>query len=481
MAEIQIGARLESQAQPIDHADRLRILLIGDFGLPESNEITVFTRTTFADVLAAASPKVDAGIDDSDGNRIAFPVKTMDDFHPDTIFDQVAAFGRLRQLKRQLNMPAKADEAAKTIQDWLATDDTPTSDAPADSPSTTVTPPSTTSSADETATDGSLLDSVLSSTEAAGAASPSSTTAGPWSNLIREIVDGSRIQAITQSVKDAEKLLEQTMAHLMRRILAAAAFRAVEASWRSADFLIRRCRSNSVEFGILQQDSSELDEFCETGLTTEQAALLKLNEQVPGKQPWTILLPIAPDADDAAMLQAVQQWAAILGDNPNSTKLIFGTSAPGLQETLAIATSDGFTAVKNSPASSSICCAAPGSLLRLPYGDRQGRVEHFEFEEQLQPNPQQLLWGNAALLIAVAWIHNFEQGHAGGQGLTIENLPLHVYVESGATHLHPTCRYQLTQESASRLREAGVSPIIAYHEDDKALIPGIYSVKGAAW
>lgn len=478
MAEIHVGTQFES-AKPqrqggrtSDGPDKLRVLLIGDFGLADEAEISVCNRSTFADTLGQLNPQVRTGLADSDGAAIELAIRSLDDFHPDELFDKAPSFARLRQLRRQLNMPAKSDDAAREIQNWLRPG-TATESTGADSTADSNAASESNAADDANPLDTSnLFDSVLSTT-----AAESGKDLGPWANLISEVVDSSRIHTITQSVKDAESLIDVAMAHLMRRILSSPRFREIEACWRGLDFLVRRADSGTVEFGILQLSRAKFVELAAANEGQSLAKQIGFGEEVPGKQPWTVAMPTYIDLDDSELLSGVNALAQSGGGA--ATKIMCGLGATSLEEVTVLAESEPWGALRAQPSSAGIHCACPGFLLRLPYGDKQGRVESFEFEELPDHDVSKLSWGSGALLTCFALIKNFEQGVATESAQTAEGLPLHVYHEHGATQLHPTCRFQLTQATAGDLRALGVSPVIGYHEDDKAQIPGVFSVSGA--
>jgi type VI secretion system protein ImpC len=488
MAEIHVGTQFESEKPQRQDArtseglgdrgpDKIRVLHIGDFGLADGAEISVCNRSTFADTLGQMSPQVRTGLTDSDGAAIDLSIRSLDDFHPDELFDKAPSFARLRQLRRQLNIPSKSDEAAREIGNWLRpATETESTGTPSDSTSTNSAAESN-SAPESNATDtnrldtSNLFDSVLSTT-----AAEAGKDLGPWANLISEVVDSSRIHTITQSVKDAESLLDVAMAHLMRRILWAPRFREIEACWRGLDFLVRRADSGMVEFGILQLSRARFVELSAASESQRLAKQIGFGEEVPGKQPWTIALPTYIDLDDSELLSGVNALARSGGGA--ATKIMCGLSATSPEEATGLAESEQWVALQAQPTSAGIHSACPGFLLRLPYGDKQGRVESFEFEELPAHDISKLSWGSGALLTCFALIKNFEQGVATESAQTAEGLPLHVYHEHGAAQLHPTCRFQLTQATAGQLRTLGVSPVIGYHEDDKAQIPGIFNVRG---
>jgi hypothetical protein len=211
----------------------------------------------------------------------------------------------------------------------------------------------------------------------------------------------------------------------------------------------------------------------------EIASVLGLGEDVPGKQPWSTLLPLFWDVDASQMLSAAKNLAALGGGS--TTQMMFGLHAGSVEQVAEITSSEPWRALQSTPAASGIHFAWPGFLLRLPYGERQGRVETFQFEEQLQHDVNSLNWGGGSLLTCLAVLKSLEHGESPVNPRTLEGLPLHMYQEHGKTELHPVCAVQLSQATATELRKQGVSPVIAYHEDDKAMVPGVFSMRGEPW
>ena len=100
----QFGASLEGE-EPRSPGDPFRILLIGDFGGDNQNASPTpakIDRDTLDEVMSSIAPRVDRLLTTFDGLPIAFNPTSLDDFHPDQLFESMDIFAEMRKLKRQL-------------------------------------------------------------------------------------------------------------------------------------------------------------------------------------------------------------------------------------------------------------------------------------------------------------------------------------------------------------------------------------------
>lgn len=128
------------------------------------------------------------------------------------------------------------------------------------------------------------------------------------------------------------------------------------------------------------------------------------------------------------------------------------------------------TALRAVPEAASIGLALPRFLLRLPYGRKTDTIESFDFEEMMQPpEHEDYLWANpafaGALLLAQSFSEHGWYMRPGTHG-QMDVLPLHVYERDGESELKPCAEVLLTEESAERVLEHGLIPLVSLKGQD---------------
>ena len=127
----------------------------------------------------------------------------------------------------------------------------------------------------------------------------------------------------------------------------------------------------------------------------------------------------------------------------------------------------GWQALRCSAVAPWIGLAAPGLLLRQPYGPRSDPVQAFAFEEFVGgvPQPALCLWGSAALAPALLLARAFS---ANGWDTTaqpeaqIDGLPAVTWRQDGEAQLLPVAWPVLDEAGAQRLQAAGLMPLWAH-------------------
>src|SRR6185503_15659532 len=117
--------------------------------------------------------------------------------------------------------------------------------------------------------------------------------------------------------------------------------------------------------------------------------------------------------------------------------------------------------------------ALPRVLLRLPYGKGSDPIETFEFEEFVGlPAPEEFLWGNASLAIALLIGKAFTArgwDMEPGDEREIGNLPAYTFVRDGEREMQACAERFLTESQVEMLLKAGLMPI-ASRRDRNAVV-----------
>ncbi len=445
-ASVTLDVGAEAQPLPLEpRSDTpFRILLLGDFsgrrnrGEPPPERLRPYLadRDTVDEVLFRMRPALDIG---GRTRRLALRFRELEDFHPDRIYQQ-DVFEKFRQVQR---LPAGQAPAAATE---------PAPPQPPDVPALT---------------GGSLLDSVLETTEVQPARHP---------DALREFVE--RAVAPHTAPREDPRIAEKTAelvaeaGKVMRAILHHADFQALEAAWRALDWLVRGLDTGThLKLYVLDISKSDLAD----SLREFRRILVDEAAGAPGGEPWALVaanFTFARTEGDIRLLTNLAEviraaGAVLLAEaDPNDAD---SPAAERLWQTL-----------RNSPEASSVGLALPRVLLRLPYGEKTSTIESFAFEEMPgTPVHHDYLWGNPAFACAFLLGQAFSRDGwdlRPGTLTSITGLPLHVYESDGEQQLKPCAEVLLTEADADSVLEQGFMPVVSIKNQDAVRVIRFQSI-----
>ncbi|MFT7639184.1 MAG: type VI secretion system protein ImpC, partial [Pirellulaceae bacterium] len=404
----QFGTSIEGE-EPRSPGDPFRILLIGDFSGDNSQEISSLQpkqvdRDTCDILLAAMAPRIDKLLSSIDGSPISFCPTSLDDFHPDQLFESLEVFAEMRKLRRQLKNPNLFAAAATKILSWadaqpaIPESKEAVSESPADSPAADGPaadgPAADGPAADGPAADGPAADGPADDSEV----NPAYSTEGlfdsvletsvdnsdetDWTSMIGDIVASSKIEKVDPRVDELTDLVDKVTERVMQSILHQSSFRKLEASWRSIDRVVRSIETSG-QLQVFMLDMS--NEQLRSDLESETLAVSHLNRilveqtvKTPGAKPWSVvgsMFDFGPNEEDVNALARLSQLATA-----GQFTVVAGAEAD--RETWESESAvDSWKPLRSSPGAGRLCVVWPKYLFRLPYGSRHGRVDGFAFEE----------------------------------------------------------------------------------------------------
>ena len=445
-ASVTLDVDAGAQRRPVETASDtpFRILLLGDFsgranrGEPPPDQLKPYLidRDNLDQIMARMRPELQLG---AHGRGLVMRFRELEDFHPDRIYRQ-DAFEKFRTARQVLATQAPA--------------------APAPSPAPP--PPDV-----RTFTGGSLLDSVLETTEAEPPRQP---------DALQEFVE--RAVAPHTAPREDPRLAAETAevvaqaGQVMRALLHHAGFQALEAAWRSVDWLVRGLETGP-QLKIFVLDLSRADlagklRELRTLLVDEAGGTL-------GGEPWAV---VAGNFTFARTESDIRMLAALAGIMRAAGAVFIAEADPkdaDSQETERL-----WQELRRSPAAASIGLALPRFLLRLPYGEKTSTVESFPFEEMPgEPSHREYLWGNPAF--ACAYLLGQSFGSEGwdlrpGTRAVISGLPLHAYESAGEQQIKPCAEVLMTETDANWILEQGCMPLISVKNQDAARLLRFQSI-----
>ena len=406
---------------------------------------------------------------DEDGNVITAPIKSMDDFHPDQLVENLPVFEELLQLRRNLGSKAGFERAAKQVLSWSGEEMLPM--------------PPRRGRGNAIATDRKLSDFArLTGRKPAAEADAD--------DLIKRLV-GPYIQPARDSRQDALiARVDLALSDAMRRVLHHPDFQNVEALWRGLDFLVRNIETDA-KLQIVMYDIS----------ADELAADLAASEALDQSGLYSMLVEQpAMDANQGplSMIAALYQFdltpvhAELLGRVAQvaaaSGAPFFSSIAPDpLREPMHEwhpLIKSAWTSLRELPASAYLSLCTPRFLLRMPYGKKTDPIDAFAFEEfTRQGGLSGMLWGHPALiaanLVCETWRRDSKAMKLGSVA-SVGDMPVYVYTDPDGDQIALPCTERMLNErGAVQIAVTGVNPVVSIRGRPEVRLGGFNSVAGS--
>ena len=479
-AEIALTSTMEEPRRAAPDTDSpFRILVLGDFSGRESRELldpgdlgfdrrpVRVDRDNLDDVLEGMGVDVRLQLVEG-GPFITLPLRRLEDFHPDRIFEQAAAFAYLFRTRLALQRPETFEEAARDVRAWGVPAEEPPDPAPAPQ--------------DEMPESGRLVAEMLDRQKENRA--DDAGTAG-LEEFLRQVVRPHLAPAESPDREDLLASVDASVESWMRNVLHHPAFQDVEAAWRGIDFLARQIDSDSaIEVCLLDVSKKEVAQDLRgvRDLSGSRTWRLLVEEgiETPGAA-WSLVVGLyrfAPTVEDVALLGRLAKIASAAGAPflAEASSRILGCDSvaktplprewrrddPGGEQL--------WEALRTLPEASSVGLALPRFLLRLPYGAETDPLEEFRFEEMEDAFfHESLLWGNPALACASLLAQAFERGgwrFRPGAIRDIDGLPLYISKAASEARVTPCAEVVLSERAAEAILDKGLMPLFSLPDRD---------------
>ncbi|NRF66926.1 type VI secretion system contractile sheath large subunit [Aquincola sp. S2] len=468
---------------------RFRIALLGDFsGRAHRGELRR------GDALAATKPlKLDvdtldrllAGFGsvlrlpiDGAGDTVELKPRSLDDLHPDALYDSLPLFNGLVSLRQRLAQPSTFAAAAAEVRQWGDVSAAETSSGvDANVPARGDTLP-----IDARMNDFARL---------LGREAPPPAPPGPLDAMLRRIVAPHLVEAAAPDAPALTAAVDRALTQAMRRVLHHPDFQCLEAAWRTLDFAVRRIETdNAVQLVAYDISAEEFAADLSATDRLEDTALYKLLVEQPpldahqgalsaliGCYGFEMTPPQAELLGRAAQIAAAAHAPFIAGLGRDCIDAAAGDLHPRIAEAWA--------ALRALPAARFVSLVTPRVLLRAPYGKRSDPITRFAFEEfDPRAGLQTLLWGNPALVAAVLLAQQVNEHGAHHPPLAqygLDELPYFFhYDEDGQAVALPCTERLLTERHVAALQGIGVVPLLAHKGQPEVRLGGFVSLAGGA-
>ena len=471
----------ERPANPVAEAPPFHILLLGDWSgdgakkdLSERCPISI-DRDNFDEIIERLNVSLNLDLN-GDGKTLSLDFNEIDDFHPDNLYRRVSLFNDLRDLRNRLLNPDSFNSAAREVRDWFNVSDENESENKAQNTSNESSP----------TVSGNLLDQILSEPRENFAQSKKNDNS-ELGQFISKIVSPFLINVDETEQSKLVAAVDIATSDLMRTILHHPQFQALESAWRGLYFLVRRVETDiDLKIFILAVSQTELaDNLKQINSLTDSFLYLQLiaeTQETLGGNSFAAVCgnyTFGVNVDDIAALMRIAKISDA-ADAPFLSHIrpeMFGIKTFEKVDFSAIRSSDQsvesklWSTLRALPESELLGLSPMRFLSRLPFGEHIDSVETFSFEEfTSEPKHHEILWANPCFIFAFLLAQSFRL--YGWEDMSerllcdVENLPLYVHTENGATVTEPCAEVVLTEDLSETFLEQGLIPLLSYRNSD---------------
>ena len=484
-AETSVVDEVTPQEEPEAATGRehkqFRILIMGDFtgrtnrsvcepGDIGGRKVRVVDVDNLDGTLAALKPEIRLPV--SETAVIPLRFKGMEDFRPDALIGQIAAFQGMLNLRNQLKDNKTFSQAADTVRKLFAVE--------GGKPTAPTTPPAEPTGAE------SDFEQMLARPIAPKNAADANADA-----IIANLVAGYGVPEADPHQGQMMELVEDALAAGLRAVLRHPALQAVEGAWRSLEFLVSRLDTDE-DLKLCVLDVSKEELYADlTGGEIENSGLFKVvveRARVPGAIPFSLVVGDYEFDQSEPNVELLGKLAAVM--HAAHIPFLAGATAkvPGFKSFAEVPDAGQWRApedlgawekLRGNANAAYVGVTAPRFLLRLPYGPKTDAIEAFGFIEiPGVPAIEQCLWGNGAFLVALLFGQAFlDNGWDGiDPGFDVFNLPCYMALVDGDKEMTPCAQGYLSDRIGDILHQLGIIPLLSVRNAAAVKVAGIHSM-----
>jgi type VI secretion system ImpB/VipA family protein len=360
----------------------------------------------------------------TDGGTVEVKFESIDDFHPDQLYNDVELFSELAGLRRRLTNNSTFAAAAQEMQSW-ANLSLPNAGA-RDKPRGSAIP------------QGKLSDFA----RLIGQSTTSATRETPIDELIKQIVAPHIMPAAHPNQEVTIAAVDEAISAAMRRIIHHPDFQALESVWRSVDLLTRELETGpqlqlilyDITAEEIAADLSASDALEASGVYRLLVGQPSLDQRLGplsaliGNYVFEVTPPHAELLGRIGKVAAAAQAPFIAGV---STECLVKRQPADIHPLI----SASWDMLRQTPQANYLGLTVPRFMLRWPYGAKTEPIDSFRFEE-FTPSAglRSMLWANGSILAGLLLGKTFaDEGLAGmqlGSVMTLGDVPFYYYTDA---------------------------------------------------
>jgi type VI secretion system protein ImpC len=359
----------------------------------------------------------------ADGSNVEVKIGSMDDFHPDQLYNKLEIFSELAGLRRRLKNTSTFDAAAAEVRSWAAT-------------AAVATPASAAKPRGTSIPQGKLDDFARLIGRTTAAAPPA-----PVNELIKSVVGPHIVAAPSADQPALVAAVDEALSDTMRRVLHHPDFQTLESIWRSMELLVREVEtSTQLQLVLYDITAEELAADLSEREALEEAGLYSLLVEQPpmdaqqgplsaliGNYLFELTPPHAELLGRIGKIAAAAQAPFIAAVSTECLKKLKPEEIHPLVQ-------ESWDTLRSMPHASYLGLTVPRFMLRWPYGSKTEPIDSFDFEE-FTPHAglKGMLWANGSILAGLLLGKTFsEQGMPAmklGTIMSVDDIPFYYYTD----------------------------------------------------
>lgn len=303
-------------------------------------------------------------------------------------------------------------------------------------------------------------------------------------------------QRVDQMIAEIDRVLGQQMDVILHQ----PEFQQLESAWRGLKLLVDRTdfREN-IKLDVLHVTKEELlDDFENAGDITRSGLYKHVYTAGFGQfggEPVAAMIgnyTFGPSSPDMKLLSYVASVGAmahapfVMAAGPEFFNLKSFQELPGVKEVSDIFEGPAHTkwrSLREMEDSKYLAATLPRFLLRTPYHGIENPVRSFSYDEGIDGNHDNYLWGNTAYLMATRitesfaryrWCPNIIGPQSGG---AVDDLPVHLFESLGQLQAKIPTEVLISDRKEFELSEAGFIPLTMRKDSDNAAFFSANSVQ----
>lgn len=475
-----------------------RIAILGDFsgrknrGLGEVNLSIASHRLIEVDVdnieelPAKLGTEIHVPVGSTDGPRIVIQFNELEDFHPESIFNRLEIFQKLKTTRKRLQETTSFAEAASEVRSWISGEPDINKPKATDVQS---------SIAESKESDSDTIERLLGKRPKGSAKQAKQFV--DLETLIHEAVKPYIVPSPDPQQAELVAQVDQAISGQMRALLHNPDFKELEAAWRCLHFLVNQVQTDeNLKLYVLDISKAELETDLSSANQLKSSGIYRLLVEqsvgTQGAEPWAILVGcymFDKTKEEVDLLRRLGQLAQSAGapflasadSHFAGCESIALTPDPYSWQWQADSLAEqSWQELRNSPEAASTGLILPRFLLRLPYGKDTEPIDQFVFEELSGSyEHEEYLWGNPAIVCACLLAEAFSASGwslTGALGQELTGLPMHVYESNDQTHIIPCAETFLTEQAMEKLIDKGLMPLLSVKGRDAVRIARFQSI-----
>ena len=410
----------------------------------------------------------------ADGGVVDVPVNSLEDLHPDQLYNNLPIFSELSGLRQRLKTTATFAKAAKEVQAWGGVKSA--GHGPRPRARSTVIP-----------AHGKLNDFA----RLIGAPTAPAKPAVSIADLLKQVVGPYVVPAKDPRQDQLVATVDSALAATMRSVLHHPDFQTFEALWRSVDMLVRRLETDEqLQIVLYDVTAEELAADLSKAEALENSGLYKLLIEQPAldaaQGPYAVVIGNYLFEQTPPHAELLGRLAKIVAQTQTSFVAAVGTNCLDTKPAdLHPLIREAFDALAQMPEAGYLGLVVPRFMLRLPYGENTDPIDSFDFEEFTpQAGLKGMLWGNSAVIAGLLLGATFTQQGAKmqpGAVLTLGDMPFYYYTDSdGDQTALPCTERMLSSKMAELVSKYRFMPMLSMKGRNEVRLGGFGSLTGRA-